>query len=49
MCLWGTLRVTNDLCDAVAVADIDKDKPTVVVPSIYPTGQGNDLTYIRCI
>lgn len=49
MRLRGTLWITDDLRDAVAVADIKEDEAAMIAASIDPTRQGHVLPDVLCI
>src|SRR5579883_271206 len=46
MCLRRTFGITNHLCDAIAVAQIQEDQAPVIAPSVYPTGQCHLLAHV---
>src|SRR5579883_194892 len=46
MCLRRTFGITNHLCDAIAVAQIQEDQAPVIAPSVYPTGQRHLLAHV---
>jgi hypothetical protein len=41
-CWMGAVK--NNLCDAITVTQVDKDKITMIAPTMYPSGQRHLLT-----
>src|SRR5690606_5907785 len=42
----GAIRIADDLCQALAVAQVDEDHPAVIAATMDPSAEGNGLVKV---